>query len=241
MNAKVFICSIYFVVGLPFLATAQASALDALETRASGAAYANAIRFRGIDADIVYYDPAKPPPPLELRTKPKAPRTDDDEGERWISPDTVRTIFTVVVTLVIFGIAYLFAVYGGRLPVAFLPKPGEGGLGAKAGESSADEAPEQEPTTIAAILSMTDRREALLTLCRTLLVRTVADEGVLFQRSWTDREALRRIPMKFAHLEALRALVLASEKVHFGGRDVTEEELRMHLSRLEPLWRTAST
>ena len=92
------------------------------------------------------------------------------------------------------------------------------------------------PANLQAILRMTDRREALVALSQFLLNRVVAAQGVLLQRSWTARDAMRRVPRDFDHRAALYDLVLASERVHFGGRDVTEEEFRAHLDRLRPLY-----
>ena len=239
MNAKVFVCSICFLVGLPFLAAAQERALDALEMRASGEAYTKAIQFRGIDTEVVYYDPARAAPELETRATPQSSPENQDEGQRSISAETMRSIALLIAALVILGVAYLFVVHGGRLPLAFSRSPEEGRPDRTVTNSASDEAAEQGSATLQAILSMTDRREALVTLCRSLLARTVAAQGILFQRSWTDREALRHIPGSYLHKDALQALVLASEKVHFGGRDVTEDEFRMHLAKLEPLWKAS--
>lgn len=239
MNAKVFVCSLCFLIGLPFLAAAQERALDTPEIRASGEAYANATRFRGIDADVVYYDPAGPAPELEIRTTPQSLLESQAEEQRSISVETMRSIVAVIAALFVLGVTYLFVVYGGRLPVAFSRSPEGGRPDRTIAPSDSHKAAEQGAATLHAILSMADRREALVTLCRSLLARTVAAQGILFQGSWTDREALRRIPGSHAHRDALQALVLASEKVHFGGRDVTEDELRMHLARLEPLWKAS--
>lgn len=239
MNAKVSVYGIYFLIGLPFLAVAQERALEAWEMRASGEAYANAIQFRGIDADVVYYDPAGAAPEFETRVTPQSPREDRDEGQRSVSVETLRSIVVVIAALVILGVTYLFVVHGGRLSLAFSRSPEGGGPDRTVAPSASDEATEQGSATLHAILSMTDRREALVALCRSLLARAVAAQGILFQRSWTDREALRRIPGNYAHKDALRALVLASEKVHFGGRGVTEDEFRMHLAKLEPLWKAS--
>ncbi|MEL6640917.1 MAG: DUF4129 domain-containing protein, partial [Pseudomonadota bacterium] len=91
-----------------------------------------------------------------------------------------------------------------------------------------------------AILNMADRKLALVALCKGLLARVVAAEGVLLLKSWTDRDTLRRVPQNHPHREALQALVLDSEKAQFGGRDVTEEDFRAHVARLRPLLSGAS-
>nr|WP_237693212.1 DUF4129 domain-containing protein [Octadecabacter algicola] len=61
-------------------------------------------------------------------------------------------------------------------------------------------------------------------------------EGVLLQDSWTDRDTLSRVPKNLSNRDALQALVHASERVQFGGRDVSEDEFNEHVARLRPLW-----
>ena len=237
MNAKIFTCSVCFIVGFSFFADAQEDASHYVDIRASGEAYAKAIQFRAIDTDVVYYHPSGAAPEFEIRSAPQSSREDRGESQRSISFESVRWANVLLACLIILGVTYLFVVHGGRLPFAFSRSPQDGGPDRTIAPSGSDEAAERGSATRDAILSMTDRREALLTLCRSLLARTVAAQGILFQRSWTDREALLHIPGSCIHKDALQSLVLDSEKVHFGGRDVTEDEFRAHLARLEPLWR----
>ena len=79
-----------------------------------------------------------------------------------------------------------------------------------------------------------------MALSHHLIAKVITAQGVLLQRSWTARDAMRRIPRDFDHREALQNLVLDSERVQFGGRDVSEDEFRAHVDALRPLYATGS-
>ena len=241
---KVLIFSFSILLGLSFPVAAQHVALDPLEMRPSGEAYQQAIRFRGIDTDVVYFDPTRPPPELETEETPPEPQTPSQPGTRETSrsrftldEDAARLFVIVILSLAIIGVAYLVARYGGLLQASFSREPDNAESENGNGQAATGETEEPLLASLEAILAMRDRREALVALCRVLLARAVAAQGVLFQRSWTDRDALRRVPQTLGHRDALRALVFASEKVQFGGRDVTEEEFNAHVARLQPLLR----
>ena len=91
------------------------------------------------------------------------------------------------------------------------------------------------------ILRMRDRRQALVQLARNALTATVAANGILMQRSWTARDALQRIPETQTHLAALRALVLSSERVQYGDREVSEDDFRTHVDNCRQLLGTGSS
>ncbi|MFM7336171.1 MAG: DUF4129 domain-containing protein, partial [Tabrizicola sp.] len=57
----------------------------------------------------------------------------------------------------------------------------------------------------------------------------------LLQSSWTMRDTLRHIPKGQAHLDALRSLVMAAERVLFGNREVAEDEFQAHVAAVRPL------
>ncbi|MEM1233001.1 MAG: DUF4129 domain-containing protein, partial [Pseudomonadota bacterium] len=207
---------------------AQEAPLDGVEIRASGQAYIDAIRFRGINADVGYFDPTRPAPELETTETP--PETPDLDGRSLFRVgEGTRATTILICTIILLGLAYVVVVFGGRLPVSFSRTPEEGSVKTGRGAASGDDR-DVAPMGLRAILQMPDKREALVALCKSLLARSVAAQGVLFQRSWTDREALRRVPSDFEHRDALRALVLASERVQFGGRDVTEAEFEAHVA-----------
>lgn len=220
------------VIGTPEL-SAQHAALDPLEAQPSGEDYAAAIRFRGIDTSVAYYDPTRPPPPLETSQSVARERTADPiEGE--INIEGGDTLIFVIALMIVMGLAYLFVSYGGRLPVSFARDPQDA---ARSKERVVQQDLSGQPgaRSLQAILNMSNRTEALVALCKALLARVVAGEGVLQQKSWTDRDTLRRVPRGHAQYDALQALVFESEKAQFGGRDVTEETFRDHLDRLQPL------
>ena len=82
---------------------------------------------------------------------------------------------------------------------------------------------------------MKDRREALIALSRLVLNRVIEAQGILVQRSWTARDALRRVPREFAQRDALQALIRDSERVQFGGRDISEDEFKAHVENTRGL------
>lgn len=213
---------------------AQHAALDDVEIRASGQAYLEATRLRGIDKNVAYYDPSRPAPPLETRAALGAARdVDPDALSGRVTSEGVRVSSLLIASILLFGIIYIFVVFGGRIPVSFSRNPSDRKASdlkqAPAGHGAA------RPMAIETILQMSDRRTALVALCKTLLARAVSAQGVLLQDSWTDRDALRSVPRSFAQHAELRALVYASERVQFGGRDVTEDEFRHHVAALRPM------
>ncbi|WP_235258071.1 DUF4129 domain-containing protein [Octadecabacter algicola] len=210
--------------------------LDPQELQSSGEAYAKEIRFRRITNDVVFFDPTQPPPPIETR------QTVEQDSRVEVNNQGIATTFQwgrvfalLTAMLVLFGVVYLFIVFGGRLPASFARNPEEGN---KQGSTTPSGTPAKgrAPLQIDAILRMADRRLALVALCKSLLARLMSAEGVLLQDSWTDRDTLSRVPKNLSNRDALQALVHASERVQFGGRDVSEDEFNEHVARLRPLW-----
>lgn len=223
------------ILGLAPPVAAQHAELDDAEVRASGEAYVNAIRFRGIDRQVAYYDPSSPAPPLETNQALVSDGDTDIEGPAGrFTLEGVRVSSLVMTSIILLGVVYLFVVFGGRFPVSFLRDPDAGGKEDRRRQSE-NAVDDHKPLAINAILKMPDRRAALVALCKTLLAQAVSAEGVLLQDSWTNRDALRCVPRSFAHRDALQSLVFASERVQFGGRDVTEDEFRDHLDHLRPM------
>lgn len=224
---------IYF--GLVLSSAAQHAELDALEIQPSGDAYLKATRLRGLDRSVGYFDPTQPPPPLETRQQVRADRAEREPVE--VSREGGRVGMMIVSAVILLAILYLFIRMSGGLTVSFAR---EGDEEDPRAQSRADVAPSaaEVPVAIDAILSMTDRREALVALCKLLLAQVVGAQGVLLHKSWTDRETLRRVAQSHPYRKALQALVFSSERVQFGGRDVSEEELRGHITELQPLWKS---
>jgi len=210
--------------------------LTPAEIQPSGEDYLRATNFRGIDHEVVYYDPTAPAPALETQQALPPDLSVDIDGRDVVNAWETGRILTLFLTgLVIFGLVYLFIRFGGRLPLSFARNPenagnpAKGPIGRPAGEAAS-------PMGIKAIIAMKDRREALVALCKALLAKAITAEGVLLQDSWTDRDTLRRVPRAFPYRDALQNLVFASERVQFGGRDVTEEDFHAHVKALAPMW-----
>lgn len=210
-------------------APAQEAVAEPVEIRESGTDYLGSLRFRRIDTDVGYFDPTRPAPPLDTRAEPPKRRDPLEPGEI----DLPTTLITTAILLVI---GYVFLRYGGGFSVA-LRREAENAERARRGRGPVSGGDDEVPASLDSILRLKDRREALVLLARKALAATVEANGVLLQRSWTARDALRHIPPDQRYLDELRALVLASERVQFGGRDVAEDEFEGHLVRITPLIR----
>ncbi|MEM7599734.1 MAG: DUF4129 domain-containing protein [Pseudomonadota bacterium] len=214
---------------LPVALHAQQRVEEGLEVTESGAAYVKALRLRGVDTDVAYYDPTRPPPEFETNAKPDPDRDPVDIGDRQVS-------FTAnaIAIAVLLGVVYLFLRYGGQFSVS-LRGPEDaareaGGARAKAEDMAA------LTSDLDAIARIPDRNLALVTLAQNALIRAVTQQGLFLQKSWTARDALRRLPRDMAHRETLSDLVAAGERVLFGGRDVPEDDFQDFLARIRPLF-----
>jgi len=216
----------------------------------SGSDYKRAVRFRGIDTDVTYYDPLEPLPPLTTDARPDhpVPRETPDNPPPQGAPDravpdsgggdwsSIPAVVIAVAAAVLLGLAYLVYRHGGGLGVSLKrevanPRRQHGGMQAE------DELPEEAvPGSLDEVLRIGDRQRALILLARSALARVLDAHGVLLQRSWTARDALRHIPAGQDHMAALRMLILASERVHFGGRTVSEGEFDEIVAQVRPLF-----
>ncbi|PVB61234.1 DUF4129 domain-containing protein [Labrenzia sp. 011] len=198
---------------------------EPVEIGESGQDYLGAIRLRGIDTDVTYFDPSAPPPELDTSLQPERPQAPDADRT---SGETDWPVL-IVSGVILAAILYLFLRFGGRMTVSLKRDAGNPG---RTRRQVRTEPPAwaQKPGTLDEILRIEDRRQALVLLAQKVLAATVAANGVLMQRSWTARDALRHIPDGQAQRDALRALVMASERVQFGARDVSEDEFRRHLA-----------
>ncbi len=206
---------------------AQEAVATPSQIEASGEAYLRAIPTRRINTDVVYFDPTAPPPKLETREEPE-PDQDTADGE-------IDVNVAVIAGLILVGIIFLFARYGGTMSVSFRSDAENVERIRRTGARN-HMFGEMEPTTLDKILCLKDRRTALILLAQSALTCAVTADGVLLQRSWTARDALRRVPVEFGLKSALTDLVFASERVQFGDRDVTEEEFQFHVDIIRPLF-----
>lgn len=200
----------------------------------SGQAYLDAIRFRGVDAEVGYYDPTAPAPKLETNQTPPPPLPEPGQGVTLENLSTGRIIAIVVAAALLAGLAILIYRMSGGVSLSLRGDAQNPARARRTGPAGAF-GTTATPADLAAIMAMPDRRLALVMLAQAALARTVTANGILLQPSWTLRDALRHIPSAQAHLTALRALVMTGEGVLFGNRDVTEAEFQARLSEVRPL------
>ncbi len=233
-------CRLVFCVGLvlsPSGLTAQDAVPQPLEIGSSGAAYLKAIGYRGVETDVVYFDPTGAVPQLETGQIPAPPPKPPGDGlvETY---STARIVVIALAAAILIGLAVLVLRGAGNFTLSLQgdaqnPARSRRGVGTGAATQAG------RPADMRAILATADRRLALVMLAQAVLVRTVLANGVLLQPSWTMRDALRHIPKGQTHLDALRAVVMAGERVLFGNRDVTEAEFQAHLATIGPLMHEA--
>ncbi len=232
MRLLILVSTLFLFVALPFDSLAQSSEaqVEPLEVTPSGQAYIESLRFRGIEADVAYYDPTRPAPELETTAEPD--RRINREGP---DREEINLIEFLIAIGVIVGVGTILYLFGGQMGLSIgsaISNPERDGDGRSmpATAFGAD-----LPQRLQDILAIKDRRAALMALAQYALARVVTANGLRLQRSWTVRDALRRLPGSQSHLAQLRVLVLAAERVHFGGRDVSEDEFNAHVSATRPL------
>lgn len=143
----------------------------------------------------------------------------------------------VIAVLGVLVLAILFSLGRIGTSVSFRKETKNAGRRARSPTDEA-EPDDQLPSDLEAILRLKDRQQALVRLSQHVLTRCLNANGVLFQRSWTEREGLRKLPSSLPHLSDIQALVLDSERVGFGGREVSDGEFEAHVSRIRPLLRS---
>ncbi len=221
---------------LPIGALAEPAKLDGLQVTPSGEAYLKATRMRGIDRQVGYFDPTRPPPTLRTDRKPPPPKERverEDEERETVSNDTVRWSTIVISALILAGVLYLMVRFSGNVSVSFSSTPQD----AKSHRGKVKtQGVVAHPKGLQAILDMRNREEALVALCHGLLARIVGAQGVLLHKSWTARDTLRRVPRSHPDRSALQGLVMRAELVQFGGRHINEDEFQGIVSDITPIW-----
>ena len=215
--------------------TAQEAVPQPLEIGPSGRAYLEAIRYRGVETDVGYFDPTGAVPRLETGQNPAPPpkSSGDDQSEGDLT--IWQLLILLLATAILAGLATLILRTSGSFALSLdgdAQNPGSARRRTGSARGRVDPGP---PAELRAILAVADRRRALVMLAQAALARTVAANGVLLQSSWTMRDALRHIPGNQSHLDALRHLALAAERVLFGNRDVTEDEFQAQVAGVRPL------
>lgn len=231
----------YLLLALLFVASLSASPLSAQDTAlttpevtASGQAYLDAIARQGIDSDVAYFDPTAAAP--ELTTQERLQTVESPDRDAWFGPNAAWP-YGLVAAAILIGLIMLSIRFGGNFGIMLQPSADNPHAARRRQTASPMGLAAFQNRNLADITSMADRRAALILLTQNALRKAVTANGLLLQASWTDRDALRRLPTDQNHLKALRELVLASERVQFGGRDVTEPEFAHHVTQITPLFR----
>lgn len=218
---------VFFSLLLSGSAQAQEPVREPHQIEQSGEDYLRALRLRRVQTDVDYFSPDGPPPPLDITQKPRSRSEDDGGGSVTVEGD--NNVSTAIAAIVLIGIGYLFWRFGGGISVS-MRQHGENASSSRLQTRENREATGGPIGNLDEILSTRDRKTALVHLTRYVLAETVAAGGVLMQRSWTARDALRHVSGSEEKRKQLRALVLASELVQFGGRDVSEDAFQAHVA-----------
>lgn len=218
-----------FLCALP-PANAQEATLSRPDLSASGQDYLKAVRYRGIDTDVLYFDPTKPAPPLDTDFTPQA-----ENQPVQLSTDG-RWIVGVIAAIVLIFLALFIYYSAGNTSVSF--RKSSDNARRKSRNNDLQAAIDgEEIRDLDALLRLEDRDLAVTGLAQLALSRCLAANEVLFKRSWTHREALRSMPQNLWYIPDLRALVLESERVNFGHRSISEGDFDALLSRIRPVLR----
>lgn len=207
--------------------SAQERALDRPEISESGRDYLKAVRYRRVDTEVQYYDPTQPAPPLDTTATPDARPVDETQ-----TTDNRRMVAIVALIVLVLLIAFVYF-SAGRTSVSF--RSASDNARRRAGHDTLASGPQNDATDLDAILNQRDRDLALVGLAQFVLTHCLTANKVLFKRSWTHREALRSLPQNQWYIPDLHALVLESERVHFGHRSISETDFDALLARIRPI------
>ena len=220
---------LFSFIGLSVPSYGQEAVRESMEVGDPGKAYLRSVRLRGIDSDVAYFTPSAPPPDLNIEQEPAKPKPERN------GPQTdINWPVGLIAGAVLAVIAYIFLRFGGGIAVS-LGRDAQNPDRRHGGPGIAAPAWAEKLGSYEEILRMKDRRRALVLLTQKVLAAVVAANGVLMQRSWTGREALQHIPATWTQRDILRSLIMTSERVQFGGRDVSDDEFREHAIRCRQL------
>ncbi|MEM6621669.1 MAG: DUF4129 domain-containing protein [Pseudomonadota bacterium] len=219
---------------------AQLSADDLADPGPVNEAYGDAIWRDSLSDEVLYIGPnaefsTEDVPDLELSEEPgAAPATPEEiRMQRWI--------WGAVFALILVALLVVIIMNGGGLTARF----------STTDEKDRGEAPEDRRTGplgvarddspidqfLAKLGAMADRRQALILLVSRALEEAAGANQVRLGRAQTARDAVRALPQKWRHWDAMRGLVRQAELVHFGGRDLPEDRWRACLAAAGPILR----
>jgi hypothetical protein len=220
-----------FLSLFPFGAQAQEAGPKQLLIGPSGEAYLNSVRYSGVETEVAFYDPTAAIPKLDTSQQP--PQPPDPSTPPADEPLNFRRVVILLVAMTLVAVGLLILGNAGGISLSF--QSDTQNPTRRRNAAVVPGAIDGLPAELGAILTMTDRRRALVILARAALARAVAAGGVLQQPSWTMRDMLRHIPGTHSHLDALRQLVLTGERVLYGNRDVTEAEFQAQVAAIRPV------
>lgn len=235
MRQSIFLtfCAALIVFAAP--APGQEAIRQPVEIRDSGQDYLTAVRRRGIATDVAFFDGTGPAPALDTTVTPER---EEPSGRTELGPGG-RTFWIILSIVIIATLVLLFSRLGGASVVDFTAQPQAGTSRRPKKDRRTGAAASTLPAELSQILQITDRRAALLELMRTSLVKAADLHQIRLQRSWTARDALRRIPKDWPLRPPLQTVLTAAERAHFGGRDVSEDDFKAHVEQIAPLFAAA--
>jgi hypothetical protein len=226
----------FFAAFLVFLLIAPPSSRSAPTAPTEDAqAFARAAAAHGIDAQVRYLDAEAPLPPIDGKITPPPPPSPEQPASGEGPSDTI--IIAICLALLL-AAAWAALRFGGARAASFARAP-DTGLRRRA----APPAPFQPPEALdlARIAAIPDRRAALEALWLAALARAAAAHDLTIARSWTARDALRRVPGAWPHHRALARIARAAELAHFGGRTVPEAKFHALLDAAAPIFAGRTT
>lgn len=222
---------------LSYPSYAQDARAEPTQITESGTKYLRAIRMRGIDTEVAYFDPSRPSPSLETRHKipPVADETDQtNQTDNKASQNEKMVIYAICGVILAFGL-YFVVKFGGATALTFRSQAANPTRKDAAHSDLLGEMAQSEPD-LRSIIAQPDRRIALVQLMLLTLRRAATDTDLRIQQSWTVRDALRHLPKTWPYLDVLQQISKAAELARFGGRDVTEAEFKAHLQNVRPVF-----
>ncbi|NSX53291.1 hypothetical protein [Parasulfitobacter algicola] len=225
---------------MPISLAAQDGAIVSLdfEQTESGQAYQDAIDGTRLANDVTYLDPNRPLPDLLNRQSPDRTIPEPREitsGASEAVAGSARVIIFVICAVILGGIIFLFMKFGGVSVTTFQKNP-DNTARQRSDNDHADVVHAAPPSKLDQIEAITDRQIAITELMRSALVRAAQMNNLRLQRSWTARDALRKLPRDWQHLMALRNVTREAELAHFGDRPVAEDVFQTHLAAMRPLF-----
>lgn len=203
-----------------------------------GKAYLQALRGSGVEADMTYFDPTQPAPELKLDQPLEKPEEDTADGFDVEVGDA--DLAQILIPLLILGVViWLFVQFGGAVTLS-LRDPADEAIGPN-GDAPSRTLLGGEMLSLEQVAAIDDRRIALMALLSLVLRKAADDSDMAIERSWTAREAARRLPETWPHRAPLADLIREVELTYFGGRPTDETVFQSQLQASRRILRGAAS